>query len=142
MRYVCLIYDDEKNWEKMPKPDADAMMGEYFAFTEDIKKNGHYHAGEALQPVGTATTVRVRNGKTVDHRRSLCRDQGAAGRLLPHRRPGPERGHPDRVARPVRTDREHRGPPRNQTSTSSGDGRGCDGRSGAIAPSRAVSSPR
>ena len=63
MRYVCLIYDDEKNWEKMPKPDAEAMMGEYFAFTEDIKKNGHYHAGEALQPVGTATTVRVRNGK-------------------------------------------------------------------------------
>jgi hypothetical protein len=63
MRYVCLIYDDEKNWEKMPKPEADAMMGEYFAFTDDIKKNGHYHAGEALQPVATATTVRVRNGK-------------------------------------------------------------------------------
>jgi hypothetical protein len=64
MRYVCLIYDDEKNWEKLPKTDADAMMGEYFAFTNDIKQNGHYHAGEALQPVATATTVRVRNGKT------------------------------------------------------------------------------
>ena len=63
MRYVCLIYDDEKNWEKMPKTESDAMMGEYFAFTNDIKKNGHYHAGEALQPVATATTVRVRNGK-------------------------------------------------------------------------------
>ena len=63
MRYVCLIYDDEKNWEKMPKAEADAMMGEYFAFTEDIKKSGHYLAGEALQPVQTATTVRVRNGK-------------------------------------------------------------------------------
>lgn len=63
MRYVCLIYEDEKNWEKMPKPEADAMMGEYFAFTNDIKTNGHYHAGEALQPVATATTIRVRNGK-------------------------------------------------------------------------------
>lgn len=63
MRYVCLIYEDEKNWDKMSKPEADAMMGEYFTFTDDIKKNGHYHAGEALQPVVTATTVRVRNGK-------------------------------------------------------------------------------
>jgi len=63
MRYVCLIYDDEKTWEKMPKAEADAMMGEYFAFTEDVRKNGHYQAGEALQPVATATTVRVRNGK-------------------------------------------------------------------------------
>ena len=63
MRYVCLIYDDEKNWEKMPKAEAEAMMGEYFAFTDGIKTSGHYHAGEALQPVATATTVRVRNGK-------------------------------------------------------------------------------
>ena len=47
----------------MPKADADAIMGEYFAFTDDIKESGHYVAGEALQPVHTATTVRVRNGK-------------------------------------------------------------------------------
>jgi hypothetical protein len=39
-------------------------MGEYFAFTDAIKKSGHYVAGEALQPVQTATTVRVRNGKS------------------------------------------------------------------------------
>ena len=38
-------------------------MGEYFAFTEGIKKSGHYVAGEALQPVSTATTIRLRNGK-------------------------------------------------------------------------------
>jgi hypothetical protein len=38
-------------------------MGEYFAFTNDIKKSGHYVAGEALKPVNTATTVRMRNGK-------------------------------------------------------------------------------
>jgi hypothetical protein len=38
-------------------------MNEYFSFTEDIRKNGKYVAGEALQPTATATTVRVRNGK-------------------------------------------------------------------------------
>ncbi|HEX5069227.1 MAG TPA: YciI family protein [Vicinamibacterales bacterium] len=63
MRYLCLIYDDESNWGTMPKEQADAMMGEYFAFTEGIKKSGHYIGGEALQPTPTATTVRVRNGK-------------------------------------------------------------------------------
>jgi len=63
MKYLCLIYENEKNWETMPQSDAEAIMKEYFAFTEDIRKNGKYVAGEALQPTPTATTVRVRNGK-------------------------------------------------------------------------------
>ncbi|HET9384660.1 MAG TPA: YciI family protein [Gemmatimonadales bacterium] len=63
MKYLCLIYDEEAKLATMSKTDADAFMGEYFAFTEDIKKSGHYVAGEALKPVNTATTVRMRNGK-------------------------------------------------------------------------------
>jgi len=63
MKYLCLIYDDEKKWETMSKAEADAYMGEYFAFTDGIKGSGHYIGGNALQPVHTATTVRSRNGK-------------------------------------------------------------------------------
>ena len=63
MKYLCLIYDDEKVLEKMAKAELDAFMGEYFAFTEGIKKSGHYISGEALKPVHTATTVRSRGGK-------------------------------------------------------------------------------
>jgi len=63
MRYLCLIYDEEQKVAAMSKGESDAFMGEYFAFTESIRKRGHYIGGEALQPVGTATTVRVRNGK-------------------------------------------------------------------------------
>ena len=63
MKYLCLIYDDEKKWETMSKAEADAYMGEYFAFTDGIKASGHYIGGNALQPVHTATTVRSRNGK-------------------------------------------------------------------------------
>jgi hypothetical protein len=63
MRYLCLIYDEEKQLNTMAKAEADQFMGEYFAFTEGIKQSGHYIGGEALQPVQTATTVRVRNGK-------------------------------------------------------------------------------
>ena len=55
MRYLCLIYDDEKKWPSMPKAEADAMMGDYFAFTEGIKQSGHYVGGDALQPTSTAT---------------------------------------------------------------------------------------
>jgi hypothetical protein len=63
MKYLCLIYDDEKVYETMTKEQGDAFMGEYFAYTEGIKASGHYVAGEALQPVSTATTIRIRNGK-------------------------------------------------------------------------------
>jgi len=63
MRYLCLIYDEEKQLAGMSKTESDAFMGEYFGFTEGIKQSGHYLGGEALQPVQTATTVRVRNGK-------------------------------------------------------------------------------
>lgn len=63
MRYLCLIYSDETQWVKMSKDETDAVLGEYFAFTENIKKSGHYIGGEELQPTQAATTVRVRNGK-------------------------------------------------------------------------------
>ena len=63
MKYLCLIYDDERAMGTIPKAELDAMMGEYFAFTEGIKKSGHYVGGEALKPTQTATTVRVRGGK-------------------------------------------------------------------------------
>ena len=63
MRYLCLIYDDEKKMAGMSKSEGDAFMGEYFAFTDGVKKSGHYIGGEALQPVHTGTSVRVRGGK-------------------------------------------------------------------------------
>jgi hypothetical protein len=63
MRYLCLIYDEEKKLNTMSQEEGNAFMGEYFAFTEGIKQSGHYLGGEALQPVATATTIKVRNGK-------------------------------------------------------------------------------
>ena len=38
MKYLCLIYDEEKKMAAMSKTEGDAFMGEYFAFTEGIKK--------------------------------------------------------------------------------------------------------
>lgn len=56
MKYLCLVYLDEEKLHSVP--DTDCM-----AFGEEIKKSGHRIAAEALQPVHTATTVRVRNGQ-------------------------------------------------------------------------------
>src|SRR3569832_840771 len=63
MKYLCLIYNDEREMGTMPRPDGEKMMAAYTQFTEDIKKSGHYKGGDALQPTSTATTVRVRQGK-------------------------------------------------------------------------------
>ncbi|MFT3924828.1 MAG: YciI family protein [Myxococcales bacterium] len=64
MQYLLLIYDNEKNLS--PKVSGQAeMMTEYKEFTDSIAKSGHMRGGNALQPTSTATTVRVREGKTL-----------------------------------------------------------------------------
>ena len=63
MKYLCLIYDDEKEWQKFPKEVQDQYMGEYGAFTESIKKSGQFIAANQLQPTHASTVVRSRNGK-------------------------------------------------------------------------------
>ncbi|HTM24855.1 MAG TPA: YciI family protein [Vicinamibacterales bacterium] len=63
MKYLCLIYDEEKKFGAMPKGELDGLMKEYFSFTEAIRASGHYLGGNDLEPVQAATTVRVRNGK-------------------------------------------------------------------------------
>ena len=56
MKYLCLVYGEEKALAGM----ADEHCVDY---DERIRASGHCIASEALQPVATATTVRVRNGK-------------------------------------------------------------------------------
>ena len=61
--YLLAIYENEQAWAKVTDKEREQLMGEYFSFTESIKKSGNFAAGEALQPTATATTVRVRDGK-------------------------------------------------------------------------------
>ena len=63
MRYLCLIYSDEKRWERASESEWHTVMAEYNAFTDSIKQSGNYIGGEALESTNTATSVRVRNGK-------------------------------------------------------------------------------
>src|SRR5512135_584799 len=56
MKYLCLVYGEE---EKIQAVDDLHCL----AFDKSIRDSGHCIASEALKPVATATTVRVRNGK-------------------------------------------------------------------------------
>lgn len=65
MQYLLLIYSDEKAAVGMSQSESDAWMGEYYAYTEDMRSSGVMQSGEALHPTSAATTVRVQNGKVV-----------------------------------------------------------------------------
>jgi hypothetical protein len=64
MKYLCLVYIEEKKLAAMSPSEPDALKDdECMAYDEALRKRGLCLASEALQPVETATTVRVRNGK-------------------------------------------------------------------------------
>src|SRR4029453_5031459 len=65
MQYLLLIYGNEADWVNFSEAEQGQIFGAYMQYTADIKKSGNYIGGEALEPVATATTVRVKNGKTV-----------------------------------------------------------------------------
>ncbi|HUG52498.1 MAG TPA: YciI family protein [Vicinamibacteria bacterium] len=65
MKYLLLIYENEAAFAGLPEGEQGKVFEEYMDYTRRIKKDGNYVSGEALQPISTATTVRVKNGKTV-----------------------------------------------------------------------------
>ena len=65
MQYLLLIYRSEAEASKVPQADMTKMTADFRAFTQSIIQSGNFKAGDALQPVATATTVRVRGGKTL-----------------------------------------------------------------------------
>ena len=65
MQYLLLIYRNETYMTEMNAADRQKLAGEYGAYTQSIIQSGHFKAGDGLQPTTTATTVRVRDGKTM-----------------------------------------------------------------------------
>lgn len=65
MQYLLLIYADESAWESRSDGERQAIYREYGALNGDLRAQGKLLAGDELQPVATATTVRVRGGETV-----------------------------------------------------------------------------
>jgi hypothetical protein len=65
MNYLLLIYDNEAESQAMSEASSNALLQEYGEFTKSIIQAGQFKAADRLRPVSTASTVRIRNGKTM-----------------------------------------------------------------------------
>jgi hypothetical protein len=65
MRYLLLIYQDEVAHAQWSQEALAAEYEGYNTFGAEAQKRGVFLGGEALTPTSTATTVRVRDGKTL-----------------------------------------------------------------------------
>jgi hypothetical protein len=63
MRYMLLIYQDEKVWESHTEAERQQIYGEYRQLREELTANGKFLTGDQLQPANTADTVRVRDNQ-------------------------------------------------------------------------------
>jgi len=65
MKYALLIYDDQHSWGKLDDQTKAEIYAEYDKFGAALAEKGQMRGGEELQPTTTATTVRVKDGKTL-----------------------------------------------------------------------------
>jgi hypothetical protein len=63
MKYVCLGYIEDGKWESLSESERQAMMEECFAYDDQLRKNGHFLGGEALQTARSAVTLRWQGDK-------------------------------------------------------------------------------
>jgi hypothetical protein len=65
MRYMLLVYKDEKVWDEMSVQERGRIFQEAVDFSEAPRSSGFYQGGEPLEPISTATTVRMKGGKAI-----------------------------------------------------------------------------
>ena len=63
MKYLCLVYFEQQVLDDLSASEDAALARESIVYDDDLRRNGHYIASAALQPVRSATTVRMRNDK-------------------------------------------------------------------------------
>ena len=63
MKYLCMVFYDEKKLNAMSESESQALDDESLAYDDALRKRGHFVAAQALESVHAATTVRLRNGK-------------------------------------------------------------------------------
>jgi len=63
MKYLLLIYQDEKQWAGLSEADRQKIYAEYGQLRQELATSGQFVGGSQLHPVATASSIRVRNGK-------------------------------------------------------------------------------
>jgi len=95
MKYVALVYYQESIINNMTEQEWHDLNQECIAGVEKLTSQGKFVTGQPLQPIDTATTVRVRDDEV-----PVCRNQGTTGGLLPAGCQRPERGSATREPYP------------------------------------------
>ena len=65
MRFICLGFLDETNWNEMSESERNSFMEQCFAYDDELRRGGHFLGGEALRTARNAATVRCRSGQVV-----------------------------------------------------------------------------
>jgi hypothetical protein len=63
MKYMLLIYNEEKGWESLSESQRQHFIGEFGNFTQGLKSKGQWLASSQLAPTSAATSIRVHEGK-------------------------------------------------------------------------------
>ncbi len=63
MKFLCVVYEEPSGLGPQTETEAQDLVNEHLDYDETLRQSGHWLIAQALQPVETATTVRVRNGK-------------------------------------------------------------------------------
>ncbi len=63
MKYICLGYLDENKWNAMSEREQNAFVDECFAYDDELRANGHFAGGDALDNASNTATVQYRNGR-------------------------------------------------------------------------------
>jgi hypothetical protein len=65
MKYMLLIYHEEKTWASHTEAERQEIYRQYRELIEDLTKDGKYLVGDQLQPIATANSVQVRENKAL-----------------------------------------------------------------------------
>src|SRR6185295_7073985 len=65
MKYMLLIYLEEKAWASQTEPERQEIYREYRELIEELTRDGKFLVGDQLQPSTTANSVKVREHKTL-----------------------------------------------------------------------------
>ena len=63
MKYLCMVFTEERLLEQMPHEQLDALVREHTALDDELKGSGQFVHANALQPAHQAVTVRLRQGR-------------------------------------------------------------------------------
>ncbi|WP_425400893.1 YciI family protein [Aeoliella sp.] len=63
MKFVCLGYVDEKNFDDFSQEKVQQMMQDCFAYDDELRRGGHFLGGEALQSVRDSVALELVNGQ-------------------------------------------------------------------------------